>query len=330
MDSTFHAFVVTEDAGKVIATLRDATLDELSEGNVLVRVAYSALNYKDGLALTGRNRVVRTYPLAPGIDYAGTVVESADPALKPGDAVVLTGWGVGERYWGGFSQFARAHGEWLVPVPSPLTLRQAMQLGTAGVTALMAIEALEAHGLTAGAGDVLVTGATGGVGSVAVMLLHALGHRVVAATRDRDAVSYLTALGAAEVVDSATLVPQGGPLGSARWAGAVDTVGGGLLAGVIRTLGPGGSVAACGNAGGFDVPTSVLPFILRGVNVLGIDSLPVPLARRKALWARLALITPFARLDTITTTIGLDGLPRAAEEILAARTRGRVLVDVNA
>jgi acrylyl-CoA reductase (NADPH) len=331
MDDSFKAIVVDEHDGQVTASLQTLPRTALPAGDVLVAVAYSSLNYKDGLALTGRNKVVRSYPMVPGIDFAGTVVESQSSDYQPGDRVILTGWGVGERHWGGFAQLARVNSGWLVPVPEGLTLERAMVIGTAGFTAMLAIMALEAHGLTPGGREVLVTGASGGVGGMAVALLARLGYTVVAATGRAETHAYLQALGAHEIIDRAVLTAPGGALGSARWGGAVDTVGGDTLAGVLRTLAYGASVAACGNAGGLEVRTSVAPFILRGVNLLGIDSLPVPLERRREAWARLARELPAETIDRILLRVApLAEVPALAHEILAGRVRGRVVIDVNA
>jgi acrylyl-CoA reductase (NADPH) len=326
----YRALLLEEHDGVVSAALQTLPRDALPEGDVLVRVAYSALNYKDGLAITGRNKVVRSYPMVPGIDFSGTVVESQSPSFTPGDRVLLTGWGVGERHWGGYAQLARVKSEWLVPVPEDLTLEQVMAIGTAGFTAMLCLMALERHGLAPGAGEALVTGAGGGVGGMAVALLSNLGYTVAASTGRVEMHDYLRSLGAAEIVARATLTAPGGPLGAARWAGAIDTVGGEVLAGVLRTLRYGASIAACGNAGGFDVHTTVLPFILRGVNLLGIDSLPAPLPVRQEAWTRLARELPRAALQQMAHVEPLSALPALAEEIIQGKIRGRVVIDVNA
>ena len=329
-DDTFRALVLEQRDEQVTSEIRELRRDELPEGDTLVRVAYSALNYKDGLALTGKNKVVRSYPMVPGIDYSGTIEGTTSPEFAPGDRVVLTGWGVGERHWGGYAQLARVRSDWLVRLPESIDLKQAMGLGTAGVTAMLCILALEEHGLTSDKGDVLVTGASGGVGGMAVALLAALGYSVTASTGRADAREYLAYLGAKTVIDRGELTAPGGPLGSARWAGAVDTVGGETLAGVLRTLAYGASVAACGNAGGAEVNTTVLPFILRSVNLLGIDSLATPLTRRRLVWERLAQFMPAEKLDRMMTVVRLAETPALAREILAGRTQGRIVVDVNA
>ncbi|HEV7129735.1 MAG TPA: MDR family oxidoreductase [Ktedonobacterales bacterium] len=330
MDNAFTALVLEQRADTVSAAFQNLQREALPEADVLVRVAYSSLNYKDGLAITGRNKVVRRYPMVPGIDFAGTVEQSQSSSYQPGDRVLLTGWGVGERHWGGHAQFARVESAWLVPVPASLSLEEAMGIGTAGFTAMLCLMALEAHGLAPGEREVIVTGAAGGVGSLAVALLAQRGYQVVAETGRTDAHEYLRGLGAHKLLDRAALAEPGGPLGTARWAGAVDTVGGAMLAGVLRTLAYGGSVAACGNAGGMDVHTTILPFILRAANLLGIDSLPVPLEQRRQAWDRLARDVPRDALKRIVRVAPLRDLPALAEEIVGGRIRGRVVIDVNA
>jgi len=330
MADTFKALILNERDGQVTAEIEQIGRERLPEGDVLVRVAYSGLNYKDGLALTGKNKVVRFYPMVPGIDFAGTVEESSSPQFKPGHQVVLTGWGVGERHWGGYAQYARVKGDWLVPLHADIDLKQAMAIGTAGVTAMLSIITLEEHGMKPDGHEALVTGASGGVGSMAVAMLARLGYQVVAETGKPEMADYLKSLGAHEILDRAALAPSGGPLGSALWAGAVDTVGGEMLAGALRTLAYGASVAACGNAGGFEVNTTVLPFILRGNNVLGIDSLPVPQARRIAIWNRIATDLPKSAIERTMEVIALEQARARAEDILAARTTGHLVVDVNA
>ncbi len=333
LPQTFRALILEQQESRVvpeIRTLPASALPSSSEGDVLVQVAYSALNYKDGLAILDRNKVVRSFPMIPGIDFAGTVLESQSPAYQPGNRVLLTGWGVGERHWGGFAQLARVKSEWLVPVPESLSLHEAMAIGTAGFTAMLALMALEKMGLRPEAGEVLVTGGAGGVGGEAIALLANLGYTVAAATRRTEQADYLRALGAKEIIDSATLVAPSGPLGSARWSGAIDTVGGDVLAGVLRTLRHGASVATCGNAGGMELHTTVLPFILRGANLLGIDSLPVPLDTRRVAWERLAREMPRDALPKMTRVEPLAALPQLAELILAGQVRGRIVIDVNA
>src|SRR5262245_3519159 len=325
---SFTALVLEQRDGATHSEVRQLPTSALPEGDVLVRVAYSDLNYKDGLAITGRGRVVRSFPMVPGIDLAGTVVESASAAYKPGDRVVLTGWGIGETHWGGHAQLARVRADWLVPLPAGMTLAQAMGVGTAGFTAMLCVMALEEHGLRPGGRQLLVTGATGGVGSVAVAILAQLGYDVVASTGKEDQRDYLQALGANEVIGR--LAPSGKPLESERWGGAVDTVGGAALAALIPALAIGASVAACGNAGGADLHTNVFPFILRGVNLLGILSVSVPLDRRRQAWERLARDLPAAALDRMMQVAPLADVPALSQAICDGKIRGRVVVDVNA
>lgn len=331
---TFKAIVIEERDGQATAALQTLPRASLPAGDVLVRVAYSGLNYKDGLALSGnKNKVVRSFPMIPGIDLVGTVAESSSPEFTPGDRVVLTGWGVGERHWGGFSQLARVKSEWLVPVPARFSLQEAAAIGTAGVTAMLAIDLLERQGLAPGGEQpILVTGASGGVGSFAVALLSSLGYHVAASTGRAAAHEYLLALGATEIVDRATLTAPGGPLGSARWGGAVDTVGGETLAGVLRTLAYGASVAACGNAGGIPFTTTILPFILRGVNLLGVDSLPVPRKRREHIWSRIERALPRDAPQRITARVAALGeaLTLGRQIVEGSGIQGRVVIDVNA
>ncbi|MBO1435908.1 MDR family oxidoreductase [Meiothermus sp. CFH 77666] len=321
---TFKALVV-ESGDPYTAQIRQASVDELPPGDVLVRVAYSSLNYKDGLAITGAGKVIRSFPMVPGIDLAGTVVESASPDYQPGDAVVLTGWGVGERHWGGLAELARVRAEWLVPLPEGLTLQQAMGIGTAGFTAMLAVMALEAHHLDKSK-EVLVTGAAGGVGSVATALLARLGYRVVAATGRPSEEGYLKSLGAGEILDRAVLSAPAKPLESERFGGAVDTVGGAVLAGVLPRMAYGGSVAACGNAGGVKLETTVFPFILRGVNLLGIDSVMCPKEKRLVAWQRLSQELPKPLLEAVMQVVTLEEVPELAQAILKGQVRGRVVV----
>ncbi|PDW02917.1 acrylyl-CoA reductase (NADPH) [Candidatus Viridilinea mediisalina] len=328
-DETFRALVVEESAAGRSVELRDLSKDSLPPGEVLVRVAYSTLNYKDGLAVTGKGKILRMNPMAPGIDFAGTVVESASPDYRPGDEVILTGWGVGERYWGGFSQLNRLKAEWLVPLPSGLSFQRAMAIGTAGLTAMLCVIALERHGLPPSNREVVVTGAAGGVGSVAVALLAKAGYRVVASTGRPDEADYLQSLGASEVIDRATFSAPGKPLEKERWAGAVDTVGGATLGGIFRSMAYDGVVAACGNAGGIEFTTSVFPFILRGVRLIGVESVLVPLAERKVAWERLSRELDPALLDHMTQVIPLAEVPNYSETITKGRVRGRIVVDVN-
>ena len=303
---------------------------DLMDGDVDVRVDYSTVNFKDGLAVTGRSPVVRVWPLTPGIDFAGVVERSDHAGFAPGDRVVLNGWGVGETHHGGYAQKARVKGDWLVKLPDTLSAAQAMAIGTAGYTAMLCVMGLEREGVTPDKGDVIVTGAAGGVGSVAIALLSKLGYRVIASTGRKDSESaYLTGLGAAEIIDRAELSAPGRPLGKERWAGAVDSVGSHTLANVIAQTRYGGAVAACGLAQGLDLPGSVAPFILRGVTLAGIDSVMCPKPRREEAWARLAKDLDLGLLETMTQSAVLADVPRLAEEILAGKVRGRVVVDVN-
>ncbi|MFN9763541.1 MAG: MDR family oxidoreductase [Pseudomonadota bacterium] len=322
----FEALLLEKDDAGFRAGL--ATLDEsrLPAGDVLVRNEYSTLNYKDGLALTQRAPVVRTWPMVPGIDGAGTVLESSHPDWRPGDRFVLNGWGVGETHWGCLAQRARLKGDWLVRLPEAFTPRQAMAIGTAGYTAMLCVLALERHGLAPGAGEVLVTGATGGVGSVAVALLARLGHRVVAATGKPQEAAYLEQLGAAQVIDRAELAAPGKPLQKERWAAVVDAVGSHTLANALAQTRYGGVVAACGLAQGMDLPASVAPFILSGVTLAGIDSLMCPRPRREQAWARLARDLDPALLEAMTTEIGLADATGAAARLMAGQVRGRIVV----
>ncbi len=330
LKDTFKALIVDQKEGEVQASIREVTRDELPEGDVLVSVAYSTLNYKDGLAVTGQGKVIRKYPMVPGIDFAGAVVESALPAFKPGEQVVLTGWGIGETHWGGFAQMARVKAEWLVPLPEGLTLKQAMGIGTAGFTAMLSVMALEEHGLTpADQREVVVTGAAGGVGSVAVAILVKLGYNVVASTGRAELHDYLKQLGATQILDRAALAKPGRPLESERWAGAVDTVGGDTLAALLPGMASNTCVAACGNAGGFALNTTVFPFILRGVSLLGINSVLVPQARRLATWQRLTRDLPLDLLETMMKVVPLADVPVLSRQILQGQVRGRVVIDVN-
>ena len=326
----FRAIVIEKDEAGYRAGVKEVDDGVLSDGDVTVRVRYSTLNYKDGLAITGRSPVVRRFPMIAGIDFAGTVESSRHSCWKPGDAVVLNGWGVGETHTGGLAQRARVDGNWLVPLPAGLDARQAMAIGTAGYTAMLCVMALERHGVAPGSGDILVTGASGGVGSVAVALLSRLGHRVVASTGRPQEADFLKGLGAAEVIDRAGLSAPGKPLGKERWAGVVDAVGSHTLANACASTRYGGAVAACGLAQGMDFPASVAPFILRGITLFGIDSVMAPAARRQEAWTRLARDLDLAKLEALTRTIPLAGALQAADDILAGRVRGRLVVDVDA
>jgi len=324
-----RAILIHKDDDGYRAAVSEVDEAGLPEGDVTVKVDWSTLNYKDSLAITGSSPVVRQFPMVPGIDLAGTVEESSDPEFSVGDAVVLNGWGVGEVHWGGLAQRARVKGDWLVALPEAFTPRQAMGIGTAGYTAMLCVLALERHGVTPDGGEVLVTGAAGGVGSVAVALLAKLGYRVVASTGRAAEADYLRDLGAAEIIDRAELSEKGRPLGKERWAGAVDVVGSHTLANACATTKYGGTVAACGLAQGFDLPATVMPFILRGVTLAGIDSVYCPKPRRLEAWNRLALDLEIDHIERMTTEIALVEALDLAPEQLAGRVRGRVVVDVN-
>lgn len=327
-EETFKALVLRQDGKATTSAIEDVPETDLPEGDVLVDVAYSTLNYKDGLAITGKGKVIRSFPMVPGIDFVGTVRESQSDTYKPGDPVILTGWGVGEQHWGGMGQLARVKSEWLVPLPQGMSARDAMGIGTAGFTAMLCVLALEEHGMEPGGREVVVTGAAGGVGSVAVAVLAKLGHTVVASTGRSEESEYLQKLGAASIIGRDELSAPGKPMERERWGGAVDTVGGEVLAGVIRAMAQNTSVAACGNAGGMDLHTTVFPFILRGVNLLGINSVLVPLERRKQAWQRLQQDLDTSLLDTMIEEIGLSDVPEAAQTITNGKVRGRVVIDV--
>ncbi len=329
MTDTFRAMMIVDHEGKPKGAFRDLTLADLPDHEVLVEVAFSTVNYKDGLAITGKGRIARRLPMVGGIDLAGTVVESRSPDWAPGDKVVVNGWGLSETEWGGYARFQRLKPEWLTRLPDGFTMEQAMAVGTAGYTAALCVDALEDWGTIApGAGEVLVTGAAGGVGSTAISLLAAKGYTVTAATGRPETHDYLAALGATGFVDRAALAEAGGPLQKERWAGAVDSVGSTTLANVLAQTRRWGAVAACGLAGGMDLPASVAPFILRGVTLLGIDSVYAPQARRNRAWATLAAHLDKSRLATIARTCPMSELPKLAEEIVAGQIRGRVVVAI--
>lgn len=330
MTETFRAIrLYKTDAGQETRFV-DLTEADLMDGDVLVRVDYSTVNYKDGLALTGKAPVVRTWPLTPGVDFSGRVVSSQDPGFTPGDRVILNGWGVGETHHGGYAQLARVKGGWLIKAPDAIDNARAMAIGTAGYTAMLCVMALEAHGVTPDKGDVVVTGAAGGVGSVAVALLARLGYRVVASSgRIETEGDYLKSLGAADLIDRAELSGPGRPLGKERWAGAIDSVGSHTLANLLSQTRYGGCVAACGLAQGMDLPASVAPFILRGVTLAGVDSVMRPREDRKAAWARLAKVLDLTLLDSMTRRAVLADVPQLGADIVEGKVRGRVVVDVN-
>ena len=325
----FNGILITKNEAGYLARLQQIDDAVLQEGDVTVRVEWSTLNYKDGLAITGKAPVVRRFPLIPGIDFAGTVSESSNPAWKTGDKVVLNGWGVGETHCGGLAEVARVKAEWLVALPKQFSTRQAMAIGTAGYTAMLCVMALEKHGIKPGDGEILVTGANGGVGSVAIALLAKLGYRVVASTGRIAEAEHLKALGASEVIDRNELSAPGKPIGKERWAGVVDTVGSHTLANACATTRYRGAVAACGLAGGMDFPATVAPFILRGVTLYGIDSVMAPLSVRQEAWARLERDLDTDKLAAMTKEIGLGEVLEAAGQLMAGQIRGRVIVDVN-
>jgi acrylyl-CoA reductase (NADPH) len=327
--AAFRALLLHQEGGKIVPRIDVVEEDRLPPGEVTVAVECSTLNYKDGMILQGLGRLVRDYPHVPGIDFAGTVERSESPEFKPGDQVILTGWRVGEAQWGGYAEKARVRASHLVHRPHSLSARRAMAIGTAGFTAMLAVMGLERHGLQPGTGDVLVTGAAGGVGSIAVVLLSQLGYRVVASTGRPQLRAYLSELGAADLIERAALAaPPSRPLGTERWAGAIDAVGGTTLATVLTQLKYRASVAACGLAGGSDLPATVIPFLLRGINLLGIDSVMCPREERIAAWQRLARDLPLDKLDRMTETAPLSALPELAPRILEGEIRGRVVIDV--
>lgn len=325
----FKGILIEKDDAGYRASVQDIDDAQLPEGDVTVRVDYSSLNYKDGLAITGKGPVVRKFPMIPGIDIAGTVEASDNPAYKAGDRVLLNGWGVGETHWGGLACKARLKGDWLVPLPSAFTARQAVAIGTAGYTAMLCVLALERQGLKPGDGEIVVTGAAGGVGSVAIAVLKQLGYAVVAVSGRPEETDYLKQLGAAEIIDRSVFSAPGKPLGKERWAGAVDVVGSHTLANICATTKYRGVVTACGLAGGMDFPSSVAPFILRGVTLVGIDSVMCPRPERLVAWERLGRDLDVDKLAMITHEVSLaEAIPTAAQ-LIEGKVRGRVVVDVN-
>jgi acrylyl-CoA reductase (NADPH) len=323
-----RAILINKQDGAQSVSLSEIDDAQLPEAAVTVRVEFSTINYKDGLAITGKSPVVRKFPMVPGIDFAGVVEASTSDAWKAGDRVLLNGWGVGETHWGGFAEKTRVNAEWLQRVPDEFTTQQAMAIGTAGYTASLCVEALIAHGLTPAHGEVLVTGASGGVGSVAIALLARAGFKVVASTGKTSEAEYLKSIGATQIMDRNELSQPGKPMQKERWAAVVDSVGSQTLANACAQTRYRGLVAACGLAQGMDFPATVAPFILRGVSLLGIDSVMAPREVRQPAWARLARDLDIAALDRISTTIGLGDTIRAAEDIVAGKVRGRIVVDV--
>jgi acrylyl-CoA reductase (NADPH) len=328
MKSRFKAILIRKDNDKQIVEDVELTPADLMDGDVTIAVSHSTVNYKDGLALTGRSPVVRKFPMIPGIDLAGTVEESSHPDFRSGDRVLLNGFGLSEVHYGGYAELARVKGDWLVPIPKEFTPAQAMAIGTAGYTAMLSVLALEDAHVTPAKGAVIVTGAAGGVGSVAVALLAKLGYRVIASTGRPEEGDYLKSLGAAELLPRAELSGEPRMLGKERWAGAIDSVGSKTLANVIASTSYAGAVAACGLAAGLDLPTSVAPFILRGISLLGIDSVQMPRPRRIQAWNRLAKDLDVGKLAAMTHTIPLSGVRQAAENILAGKIRGRLVVEI--
>ncbi|AZC24028.1 acrylyl-CoA reductase (NADPH) [Pseudomonas sessilinigenes] len=325
----FNAIVIDKDTAGYRADLTQLEEARLPVGDVSVRVAYSTLNYKDGLAITGKSPVVRQFPMVPGIDLAGTVESSAHPRFRPGEQVLLNGWGVGESHWGGLAQKARVQGDWLIHLPQAFTARQAMAIGTAGYTAMLCLIALERNGLRPGQGEVLVTGANGGVGSFAISLLARRGYSVIAATGRPEEADYLRQLGASQVIERAELSQPGRPLAKERWVAAIDSVGSHTLANACAGTAADGLVAACGLAQGMDFPASVAPFILRGVSLLGINSVTRPYQERVHAWERLAAELDLAHLELMIREVALGEAIEVAHELLAGTIRGRVVVDVN-
>lgn len=325
----FKGILIEKDESGYSAALKEIDDSHLPEGDVTVRVSHSTLNYKDGLAITGKGPVVRKFPMVPGIDLAGVVEESSHPEFTPGDRVLLNGWGVGENHWGGLAQKARLKGDWLIPLPSQFSPQQAMAIGTAGYTAMLCVLALEQHGVKPQDGEILVTGAAGGVGSVALAILSKLGYTAVAVTGRPEDAEYLKSLGAAEVVERSLFSSPGKPLGKERWAGAVDVVGSHVLANVCATTKYRGVVTACGLAGGMDFPASVAPFILRGVTLVGIDSVMCPRADRLVAWQRLSTDLDIEKLEKISRVVALSEAIPLASKLMNGEVRGRIIVDVN-
>ncbi len=325
----FKAILITKDDVGYRAQVTNVEEAALPEGDVHVKVHYSTLNYKDGLAITGKSPIVRSFPMVPGIDLTGEVIKSASPEFKPGDLVLLNGWGVGESHWGGLAQEARLKSEWLIPLPKAFTAKQSLAIGTAGYTAMLCIMALQKHGVLPGDGEILVTGAAGGVGSFAVSLLHQLGYTVVASSGRLEEADYLKSLGASEVIDRATLTQPGKPLVKERWAAVVDSVGSHTLANACAATKANGAVAACGLAQGMDFPGTVAPFILRGITLYGINSVTQPKQKRIEAWNQLATLCKPDQLLEIAKEISLEQAIAVAADLIDGKVRGRVIVDVN-
>jgi len=330
MRDTFKALRASETDGNLELEVAELSEADLPEGDVTVRVQYSTVNYKDGLALKGnQGKIMRRFPMVPGIDFAGVVESSKSPLVKAGDEVILTGWGLGETHPGGFTQRERVKSEWVVKKPQALTSEQAMALGTAGLTAMLCVMTLEEGGVTADKGEMIVTGAAGGVGSVAVAILAELGYQVAASTGRPETEEYLRGLGASSIVPRSELEQPARPMASERWAGCVDSVAGQILASVLPSIKAGGCVAACGNTAGINVPMTILPFILRGISLRGVDSNTCPLERRQLAWDRLAATVPKAKLDAMTVVRPLSEVMQVADDILRGQVRGRIVIDVN-
>ncbi|MBN3562536.1 acrylyl-CoA reductase (NADPH) [Aliamphritea spongicola] len=326
--NTFKALQISKDGEQQQTECVQLSREDLMPGDVLVAVEYSTINYKDGLAITGKGPVVRKWPMIPGIDFAGTVIESDHSEFSPGDAVVLNGWGVGEVHYGAYAEQARVKGDWLIKKPAGMTPKQCMAVGTAGYTAMLSVLALEKHGITPDQGPVLVTGANGGVGSVAVSILSKLGYEVIASTGRTEHADFLKQLGASSVIDRAELSEKGRPLGKERWRAAVDSIGSHTLANVIAQTQYGGAVTSCGLAQGADLPLTVMPFILRGVSLLGIDSVMAPKAAREEAWARLQQDLDLEKLELLSETVGFDQIVEKATDIVDGKIKGRVIVEI--
>ncbi|MBU4531430.1 MAG: oxidoreductase [Hoeflea sp.] len=329
MQDRFKGILLTRDENKVMSVnVTELGLEDLMEGDVVVEVEWTTINYKDGLAITGKGPVVRRWPMVPGIDCAGTVVRSDNARFKPGDTVILNGFGVGETHTGAYAAYARLKGDWLIPMPEGMDGRSAMAIGTAGYTAMLSVMALERHGITPDRGPVVVTGANGGVGTVAIALLGKLGYEVIASTGRTEEADFLKSLGASEIIHRDELSGPAKPLAKERWAGGIDAVGSHTLANVLSMTSYGGAVAACGLAQGMDLPSSVAPFILRGVSLLGIDSVMAPLALRQEAWSRLVQDLDIAKLEALSSEVGFDGIVDAAHAIIDGKIRGRVVVNM--
>lgn len=326
----FKALVLRQDDGKTVSTIEQLTINDLPEGDVLISVDYSSINYKDSMAVTGTGKIVRTWPMVPGIDLTGTVLESQADSYKPGDKVLLTGWSVGEQYWGGYSQVQRVQSKWLIPLPEGIESKTAMAIGTAGLTAMLCVMALEDAHITPDRGPIVVTGAGGGVGSVAVAILSKLGYEVTAVSGRASTHDYLKGLGAKEIISREDMLKPARPLEAQRWAGAVDTAGDAILARVLAETDYNGAVAACGLAAGFKLPTTVMPFILRNVRLQGVDSVMCPNKRRQTAWKRLAQDLPQSAVTEINQVVSLEGIKQVAEDMMAGKTQGRTVVDLKA